>query len=32
MIGPGVFDCLVILGKQETLRRIEMALRLPLAA
>lgn len=32
MIGPGVFDCLVIFGKQETLRRIEMALSLPLAA
>jgi nondiscriminating glutamyl-tRNA synthetase len=29
MIGPGVFECLVILGKQETLRRIEMALALP---
>ena len=29
MIGPGVFECLVILGKDETLRRIEMALALP---
>ena len=28
MIGPGVFECLVILGKDETLRRIEMALKL----
>ena len=28
MIGPGVFECLVILGKEETLRRIETALRL----
>jgi glutamyl/glutaminyl-tRNA synthetase len=27
MIGPGVFDCLVIFGKDETLRRIEMALQ-----
>ena len=26
MIGPGVFECLMILGKDETLRRIEMAL------
>jgi glutamyl-tRNA synthetase len=31
MIGPGVFECLVILGKDETLRRIDMALSLPLA-
>jgi len=30
MIGPGVFECLVIFGKDETLRRIEMALKLPL--
>jgi nondiscriminating glutamyl-tRNA synthetase len=29
MIGPGVFECLVIFGKQETLRRIDMALALP---
>ncbi len=29
MIGPGVFECLVILGRAETLRRIEMALALP---
>jgi glutamyl-tRNA synthetase len=29
MIGPGVFECLVILGKDETLRRIDMALALP---
>ena len=29
MIGPGVFECLVILGKDETLRRIGMALQLP---
>jgi glutamyl-tRNA synthetase len=29
MIGPGVFECLVILGKAETLRRIDMALALP---
>ena len=29
MIGPGVFECLVILGKDETLRRIETALLLP---
>jgi glutamyl-tRNA synthetase len=32
MIGPGVFECLVIFGKEETLRRINMALALPLAA
>jgi glutamyl-tRNA synthetase len=29
MIGPGVFECLVILGKDETVRRIETALQLP---
>lgn len=29
MIGPGVFECLAILGKEETLRRVEMALQLP---
>ncbi len=29
MVGPGVFECLVILGKDETLRRIELALNLP---
>lgn len=29
MIGPGVFECLVILGKTETLRRIDLALKLP---
>ncbi len=29
MVGPGVFECLVILGRDETLRRIEMALALP---
>jgi len=29
MIGPGVFECLVILGKDETLRRIQLALQLP---
>ncbi len=29
MIGPGVFECLVILGKDETLRRIDVALQLP---
>jgi len=29
MIGPGVFDCLVIFGKTETLRRIDLALNLP---
>ena len=29
MIGPGVFECLVIFGKAETLRRVEMALWLP---
>lgn len=29
MIGPGVFECLTILGKPETLRRIDMALQLP---
>jgi glutamyl-tRNA synthetase len=29
MIGPGVFECLVILGKDETLRRIDAALQLP---
>jgi glutamyl-tRNA synthetase len=29
MIGPGVFECLAILGKQETRRRIDMALALP---
>jgi glutamyl-tRNA synthetase len=27
-IGPGVFDCLAILGRQETLRRIDLALAL----
>lgn len=27
-IGPGVFDCLAILGKSETLRRIDLALNL----
>jgi glutamyl/glutaminyl-tRNA synthetase len=27
MVGPGVFDCLTILGKDETLRRIETALK-----
>ena len=26
-VGPGVFDCLAILGREETLRRIELALR-----
>jgi glutamyl-tRNA synthetase len=31
MIGPGVFECLVIFGKDETLRRIETALQLPRA-
>jgi glutamyl/glutaminyl-tRNA synthetase len=31
MIGPGVFECLVILGKDESLRRIQMALALPRA-
>jgi glutamyl-tRNA synthetase len=29
MIGPGVFECLTILGKSETLQRIEAALQLP---
>ena len=29
MVGPSVFDCLAILGRDETLRRIDMALRLP---
>jgi glutamyl-tRNA synthetase len=29
MIGPGVFECLMIFGKDETLRRIEAALSLP---
>jgi glutamyl-tRNA synthetase len=29
MIGPGVFECLMIFGKQETLRRIDAALALP---
>ncbi len=28
MVGPGVFECLVILGEDETLRRIDTALRL----
>jgi glutamyl/glutaminyl-tRNA synthetase len=28
MVGPGMFDCLAILGKQESLRRIDMALKL----
>ncbi|MCC6418872.1 MAG: glutamate--tRNA ligase [Gemmataceae bacterium] len=28
MIGPGVFDCLAILGREESLRRIDMALTL----
>jgi nondiscriminating glutamyl-tRNA synthetase len=28
-IGPGLFDCLAILGKAESLRRIDMALQLP---
>ena len=27
-VGPGVFDCLAILGKEETLRRIDLALAL----
>ena len=27
-VGPGVFDCLAILGKEETLRRIDMGLKL----
>ena len=27
-IGPGVFDCLAILGRDETLRRIDLALKL----
>ena len=27
-VGPGVFDCLAILGKEETLRRIDLALKL----
>jgi glutamyl-tRNA synthetase len=27
-VGPGVFDCLAILGKTETLRRIDLALNL----
>ncbi|MBI2808003.1 MAG: glutamate--tRNA ligase [Planctomycetes bacterium] len=30
MIGPGVFECLAILGKDETLRRIDVALQSPL--
>ena len=29
MIGPGVFECLAILGKEATLGRIETALQLP---
>jgi glutamyl-tRNA synthetase len=29
MIGPGVFECLMIFGKDETLRRIGLALALP---
>ena len=29
MIGPGVFECLAVLGKEETLRRIDAALKLP---
>jgi glutamyl/glutaminyl-tRNA synthetase len=29
MIGPGIFECLVVLGKEETWRRIEAALQLP---
>ncbi|MSQ95796.1 MAG: glutamate--tRNA ligase [Gemmataceae bacterium] len=29
MIGPGVFECLVIFGKAETLRRIDIALQIP---
>ncbi len=29
MVGPGVFECLVIFGKKETLRRIEAAFTLP---
>ncbi|MSU78529.1 MAG: glutamate--tRNA ligase [Gemmataceae bacterium] len=28
MVGPGVFECLVILGKDETLRRIDVVLQL----
>jgi glutamyl-tRNA synthetase len=28
MIGPGVYECLAILGREETLRRIELALAL----
>jgi nondiscriminating glutamyl-tRNA synthetase len=27
-VGPGLFDCLAILGKEETLRRIDLALKL----
>jgi glutamyl-tRNA synthetase len=27
-VGPGVFDCLAILGKEESLRRIDLALKL----
>jgi glutamyl-tRNA synthetase len=31
MVGPGVFECLTILGKDETLRRINLALQLPIS-
>jgi glutamyl-tRNA synthetase len=31
-VGPGVFDCLAILGREESLRRIDLAMQLPLAA
>jgi glutamyl-tRNA synthetase len=31
-VGPGVFDCLAILGKEETLRRIDLALKLATAS
>ena len=27
-VGPGVFECLAILGREETLRRIDLALKL----
>jgi hypothetical protein len=29
MVGPGMFDILSILGRDETLRRIDVALNLP---
>lgn len=30
-VGPGLFDCLAILGREETLRRVELAMSRPVA-